>query len=1094
MQFIFMVIGATLGAQANYDWLLGAWIGAALGLALGQSLLLAQLRKAQLAQQNKLQELTRHFNQASADLHRRLSALETQQPQAVDEALTVPGEDKSPPASEPDRSQAQTAAKPAAAAALAKGEEPKLAVEPAALAKPAARAAQIDEARRYRNSDKPAPAVRPAAEIRPEPAPQADWLAGAFNAARNWLLGGNTVLRLGILLLFLGLAFLLRYASAHVLVPVELRYAAVALAAIALLALGWWLRGRRPGYGLMVQGAGIAVLYLTVFAAMRLHPLLPAKIGMLLLLGVTLCSALLAIVQDAKSLAAVAALGGFAAPVLASTGGGSHIALFSYFALLNSGIFLVAWFKAWRILNLIGFVGTFSIGMAWGLRSYTPQLWLSTQAFLLLFFLMFLGIGLLFARRRLLEAQEAPEDDSRQALLKWSVRQTGYVDGSLLFGPPLVGFGLQFAIVQHLSYGAAFSALVLGLIYLGLAQLLLRRGQGRAILLVETYLALGVIFASLAIPLGLDANWTSAAWAVEGAGLYWLGLRQQRLAARLFALLLQVGAALAFIGELRTGYDRLLEGSVLGALLLGCALLFSFLQLRSADKSQLHRWEPRGLPLLCGAGLLFLYLLPPLAFDLMGSVLGWAVAGFVTVLAALYLAERTALLCAFVLQLIAGLMFGVFAKWMNEDWFELSWSTLTDLRFGSPAALALAGVLSAWRLHRFNTQMPSALSPMNAEILSRLALLWGAAWWLFAVLTELHRFTSLELGGQLFLLVMLGTFALSLLVALKQRWPALAQLCMALIPIAMLTLGALCSDFYYSHPFASFGWLLWPALFALHFLLLRRLLGLVSQGLISTVHILGCWLLLVVLSLESCFFFLSLAEHHNAWRWLGWVLLPCAYLALMASSRQWPWPVSAYPAQYRRQAALPVAIVMLAWFWMVNFFSDGSAEPLPYLPLLNPLELGMLLLLFILYRWLSSAALAELVKGQVRQLCLGVLGVSLLALLSMAVCRWALHWQQVPFAQYALWHSMQVQAGLSLVWTLSALALTVGGHLLVQRKLWLAGAGLIGIVVLKLFFVELASSGSLERIISFIGVGVLLLLVGYFAPLPPRREHAEVRP
>ena len=104
-------------------------------------------------------------------------------------------------------------------------------------------------------------------------------------------------------------------------------------------------------------------------------------------------------------MAAAAALGGFAAPMLASTGAGNHVALFSYFALLNAGIFAIAWFKAWRLLNLIGFVGTFGIGFAWGLRSYTPELLWSTEPFLIVFFLMYLAIGLLFARRRLLDMQ-----------------------------------------------------------------------------------------------------------------------------------------------------------------------------------------------------------------------------------------------------------------------------------------------------------------------------------------------------------------------------------------------------------------------------------------------------------------------------------------------------------------------------------------------------------------------------------------------------------------------------------------------------------------------------------------------------------------
>jgi uncharacterized membrane protein len=165
-----------------------------------------------------------------------------------------------------------------------------------------------------------------------------------------------------VVLLFLGLAFLLRYATEGVLVPVEVRYAGVASSAIALLGLGWWLRRRNPGYALMVQGAGIAVLYLTVFAAMRLHPLLEPEAAFALLVAVTLCSAILAVAQDALALAVAAALGAFAAPLLTSTGSGNHVALFSYFALLNAGIFAVAWFKDWRPLTLVGCVGTFGIG------------------------------------------------------------------------------------------------------------------------------------------------------------------------------------------------------------------------------------------------------------------------------------------------------------------------------------------------------------------------------------------------------------------------------------------------------------------------------------------------------------------------------------------------------------------------------------------------------------------------------------------------------------------------------------------------------------------------------------------------------------
>lgn len=562
MQWIFMLIGLVLG------WVLDesfgdALLGALLGLGIGQAIRIGRLALQATEQQLQLQK-------AQVDLlalQQRLASLET------------------------SGTRAQQAPEPAPEFMLddIPVEAPELVWELPPELEPITVAAS--EARRPPPVD--AWRAEPVAREPLEPAiPRGPtFIERAIDGARAWLFGGNTVLRVGVVLLFLGLAFLLRYATEGMVVPIELRYAGVAAAALSLLGLGWWLRTRNNNYALILQGTGIAVLYLTVFAAMRLHPLLDPTAALGLLVAVTVFSAILAIRQDSLGLAAAAALGGFAAPLLTSTGAGSHVALFSYFALLNAGILAIAWFKAWRLLNVIGFVGTFGIGFTWGLRSYTPELLWSTEPFLILFFLMYLAIGLLFARRKLLEMSDTPEDDSRDALLRWSARKGDYVDGTLLFGPPLVGFGLQFVLVQHLELAAAFSALALGMIYMGLARWLM---GARALLLAETCLALGVIFASLAIPLGLDARWTSAAWAIEGAGILWLGLRQQRTLARAFALLLQLGSALMFLSELRFGDSSLLQGAMLGALMLGAALLFSFHQLRTASLRTLHLGNVRG--------------------------------------------------------------------------------------------------------------------------------------------------------------------------------------------------------------------------------------------------------------------------------------------------------------------------------------------------------------------------------------------------------------------------------------------------------------------------------------------------------------------
>ncbi|MGY2179401.1 DUF2339 domain-containing protein [Pseudomonas azotoformans] len=1012
MQWIFMLIGLVLGWTLDESFS-DAGIGALLGLGIGQAIRLAQL-SAKADQQARQLETTQ---KSLIALGERLRQLEVPAP-----AISMRVEPSVPES-----------------APVAKS--PELVWElPAELAP----VALVPEPSQPLLDDVWTPAPTPKAPATPR---GPNLIERAIDGARNWLLGGNTVLRVGVVLLFLGLAFLLRYATEGMVVPIELRYAGVAAAALGLLGLGWWLRLRNSNYGLMLQGAGIAVLYLTVFAAMRLHPLIDPGAAMGLLVAVTVFSAILAITQDALGLACAAALGGFAAPILVSTGAGSHVALFSYFALLNAGILAIAWFKAWRLLNVIGFVGTFGIGFAWGMRSYTPELLWSTEPFLILFFAMYLAIGLLYARRKLLEAGEG---DSLGA--QW--RKGNYVDGTLLFGPPLVGFGLQFALVQHLEFAAAFSALGLGILYMVLARVL---SGGRAVLLTETCLALGVIFASLAIPLGLDARWTAAAWAVEGAGIFWLGLRQHRPVARAFALLLQLGSLFAFLSELRDGQDTLLQGPPLGALLLGAALLFSFYQLHKAAPEQTRRWERIGAPALAVLGLGCAYLLAPLLFSTQGSIVSWAVAGLATVWAGQRIGSPVMVRCGVAVQVLAGALFALDP--VNNAW--------------TPMIIALAAMLGAWRLPR---------GRLSAGLLA-----WGVAWWALAVIIEVWRLAPAALHAPLLLLAAALSGVIWTAVALRLRWVALGIASTLLMPAAGLVLWGAWTEYY--HPAAQFGWLAWLAVFVVHFISLRRLTALVPGKVLSAAHVLGCWMLIGVLALELRYGLLVLSSEYNAWRWLGWAILPSLYLVLAAAPRSWPWPVSAYPREYRVLAALPLAVLMLGWFWLANIFSDGTAKPLPYVPLLNPLDLGLLFALLGIYLWSRSVAPER--GPRVELIAQGVAGISLFAFFTALVMRTAHHWGGVPFYLDALLESMLVQAGLSIVWTLIALGLMIGGHLRHRREVWLIGAALIAVVVAKLFFVELSNRGGLARIVSFIGVGGLLLVVGYFAPLPPKRVETE---
>jgi len=180
----------------------------------------------------------------------------------------------------------------------------------------------------------------------------------------EWLTTGNVPVKVGVIISFIGIAFLLKYAVDRrlLVISLEFRLLAVAAAGIAMALTGWRLRNKKRVYALSLQGGGIGILFLTVFAALRLWQLLPPTLSFVLLVALTVCTGALAVTQNSKSLAILGVVGGFLAPVLTSTGQGSHVVLFSYYLVLNIAILGIAWFRAWRGLNLVGWVFTFVIG------------------------------------------------------------------------------------------------------------------------------------------------------------------------------------------------------------------------------------------------------------------------------------------------------------------------------------------------------------------------------------------------------------------------------------------------------------------------------------------------------------------------------------------------------------------------------------------------------------------------------------------------------------------------------------------------------------------------------------------------------------
>ena len=351
----------------------------------------------------------------------------------------------------------------------------------------------------------------------------------------NWLVryftDGNLIVRIGVLVLLCGVGFLVSYAVEHSQVPVSLRLWGITLFGAGLVGTGWYLRGRRLAYGLALQGGGLGVVYLVVYSALRLYQVIGPGMAVALLIGLVLAGIALSLLQNSQVLAGLALTGGFLAPLLTSSEQGSHVVLFSYYLLLNAGIAVMAWYRPWRGLNLLGFGFTVLIGIVWGASGYSPGDYLSAQVFLVLFFLLFLGVSVLFSWRQ-------------------PPRLKGLVDGSLVFGVPTMMLLMQAWLVGSNDAHLAWSTALLGLFYGGLAFGVWRFGPGALEVLALALLGIALGFATLTIPLALGERLTSAIWVAEALGLLWLGLRQHQLMTIVGAMVLYAASGLAMLEEL----------------------------------------------------------------------------------------------------------------------------------------------------------------------------------------------------------------------------------------------------------------------------------------------------------------------------------------------------------------------------------------------------------------------------------------------------------------------------------------------------------------------------------------------------------------
>ncbi|MEO6103673.1 MAG: DUF2339 domain-containing protein, partial [Pseudoxanthomonas sp.] len=552
--------------------------------------------------------------------------------------------------------------------------------------------------------------------------------------------------------------------------------------------------------------------------------------------------------------------------------------------------------------------------------------------------------------------------------------------------------------------GSAFAALAFAALYLGIAGWTMRYRRESLRVMNEAMLAIGIGFVTLAIPLALGVRWTSAAWALEGAGAFWVGTRQARWMPRLFGILLQVVAALVYLAGLQSNVAPLplANGNFVGAMLIALAALATAWWLRA-----------------------------PLPHS--GLTLARGYARFEGQLAK------------------PAFLFG-FGYWC------LAWIVEAARLVPSPYA----------------GQMPVPVFSAGMQILLAMLAYLGSAWAAQSIGRRYHWPVA--------------------------PWPSYATL----LALALAFIGVTGSG---RHVLFSPDWAVWGVAIGLHlWMLYRNDTDPVSPGrhrLLAAIHIGGVWMGVALLA-DCLWLGIDRAQlWATAWAEVTFLIATVAILAALAwfggramrtHSGSARWPLDRHGVAYGWYAAIPVAGATFVGALLTALFSSGAADPLPYLPLVNPVDLTLGLALATLEMWRRTVLASNPVPKGAAKLggrgALAALAALAFVMINTVWLRFTHQLLGVPWDADALLANVVVQTGLAILWTALALALMVFAHRRVQRTLWLVGAGLLGLTVAKLLLVDLGAAGGAARIVAFIVVGLLMLVVGYLAPLPPKARAA----
>lgn len=321
-------------------------------------------------------------------------------------------------------------------------------------------------------------------------------------------IGENLISKVGILIMIIGVIIGAKYSIENDLVSPLTRIILGYFVGVGLLGFGVKLKEKYENYSAVLVSGAIAIMYFITFAAYSFYGLFPQMVAFVMMVMFTIFTVIAAISYDKPVIAHIGLVGAYAVPFFLSNGSGDMLTFFSYVAIINVGILVIAFRKYWKSLYYAAFGFTWVIYLAWFFTEYSHQMdkyFGVAVSFSIVFFAIFYATFLTY---KLIKKENF-----------------NVVDVVLILLNSFIFYGVGYVILEFYDttrdYLGLFT-LVNAVVHFGVSSLIYKQKLYDKNLF---YLVLGLVltFVTIAIPVQLDGNWVTLLWTAEATLFFWIG-------------------------------------------------------------------------------------------------------------------------------------------------------------------------------------------------------------------------------------------------------------------------------------------------------------------------------------------------------------------------------------------------------------------------------------------------------------------------------------------------------------------------------------------------------------------------------------------